>query len=815
MKSISTAFFLIPLFFISINAQYKLDTLTSKQVGPGVTYLKLKEPIAPNIIYVMEIDLKNPYIKMETVKAKDLKVGLEKPSVMARQADSAGHHVIGIVNSDFFINSEPDNMQVIKGEITRRQRSGYSAVGFDTSNHYMLAYPAFKGVLYANKTATSIYGVDEARGTNQIIMYNSYHGSSTGTQTAGTEATISPINGWAVNDTVLCIVKKVAATTGNTPINKRELVLSGQGSGATFLDQNVKVGDTVKVIVEVSTGPKKITELVGGRPIFYKNGLIDSSITTISVVAVRNPRTIVGFSKDSSKCYVMVVDGRQTFSVGMDIWEMAKLMKTLNINNAMNFDGGGSAIMVIEGNTLNSPSDGAERSVSNGLIIVSKAPEASIKSITLAPKTLKIFRGESFAFSLTGRDEYDAQIPLISSKIKYTCGTNLGAVAAGGKFTAAKQADSGYVFVSYNDLKDSCFVRIQDVKFCRISPKNIVTDSTAKIQFLMDAFDADSLAHSVPTAEYKWVSSNTQAGTINSNGLFSGLNEGATLIIATYKNLSDTAKVKIEIGKGSQLFSPMESLSGWTISGTNFDSLSLSLSTVEKSQGNASFKVDFKYNYNSSLLNTIFLNTDLPVYGIPDSVFIDVKSNGLKNKLYYRFADDNNEFFRAQGKKYLDNSLIFDRIPAPIKGLVPVETNSVLNFPLTLKRIEIQLATGLTEGQLVNGTIYFDNLIIKYPSSVTSVFDGKNTPADFNLLQNYPNPFNPVTTISFNITEAGFVKLIVFDALGREVNKLINKELTSGSHKVYFNASNLTSGVYFYRLQCNDKSLVNKMMVLK
>ena len=447
MRSFLTAILLFPFLFVSLYSQYQLDTLAKKQIGPGVIYYKLKEPIAPNIIYVTEVDLKNPYIKMETVKALNLKVGVEKPSVMARQADSAGHHVISIVNADFFINSEPDNMQVIRGEITRRQRSGYSAVGFDTSNHWMLAYPAFKASLTANGKSITINGVDEARSSNQIMMYNSYNGSTTGAQTAGTEAVLVPVNGWTVNDTVNCVVKSISSTTGNTAINKKELVLSGEGTGSAFLSSNLKAGDIVKVYVEVSSGPKKITELVGGRPIFYKNGVLDTSITTISVVAVRNPRTLVGFSKDSSKCYVMVIDGRQTFSVGMDIFEMAKLMKTMNIYTAMNFDGGGSAIMVIEGNTMNSPSDGAERSVSNGLVIVSTAPETNIKSINLSPESVKVFRGETFNFSVSGKDEFDGIIPLIASKIKYSCASNIGTITSNGVFTAAKKADSGYVFV--------------------------------------------------------------------------------------------------------------------------------------------------------------------------------------------------------------------------------------------------------------------------------------------------------------------------------------------------------------------------------
>ncbi|MEO8512077.1 MAG: T9SS type A sorting domain-containing protein [Ignavibacteria bacterium] len=73
-------------------------------------------------------------------------------------------------------------------------------------------------------------------------------------------------------------------------------------------------------------------------------------------------------------------------------------------------------------------------------------------------------------------------------------------------------------------------------------------------------------------------------------------------------------------------------------------------------------------------------------------------------------------------------------------------------------------------------------------------------PKSFSLQQNYPNPFNPSTKISFNVASNGFAKLVIFDVLGREVASLVNENLKAGEYAVNFNASNLPSGVYLYRL---------------
>jgi photosystem II stability/assembly factor-like uncharacterized protein len=88
-------------------------------------------------------------------------------------------------------------------------------------------------------------------------------------------------------------------------------------------------------------------------------------------------------------------------------------------------------------------------------------------------------------------------------------------------------------------------------------------------------------------------------------------------------------------------------------------------------------------------------------------------------------------------------------------------------------------------------------------------------PERFELSQNYPNPFNPVTNINFSVPKAGNVKLIVFDVAGREVGKLVNSQLSAGTYKADFDASHLSSGVYFYKLVTSEFTEVKKMMLVK
>ncbi|MFC2085168.1 T9SS type A sorting domain-containing protein [Bacteroidota bacterium] len=90
-----------------------------------------------------------------------------------------------------------------------------------------------------------------------------------------------------------------------------------------------------------------------------------------------------------------------------------------------------------------------------------------------------------------------------------------------------------------------------------------------------------------------------------------------------------------------------------------------------------------------------------------------------------------------------------------------------------------------------------------------------NIPTKYILYQNYPNPFNPSTTIKYSIPKQSFVKLRIFDAIGREIKTLVSKEQSSGYYGVEFDGSTLSSGVYFYRLQTGDYVETKKMILMK
>jgi hypothetical protein len=85
----------------------------------------------------------------------------------------------------------------------------------------------------------------------------------------------------------------------------------------------------------------------------------------------------------------------------------------------------------------------------------------------------------------------------------------------------------------------------------------------------------------------------------------------------------------------------------------------------------------------------------------------------------------------------------------------------------------------------------------------------------FKLNQNYPNPFNPTTRIGFSVDKSNYVDLRLYDILGREVKVLLSQPMSPGEYEIDFEATNLASGMYYYRLQSGENVAVKKMTLVK
>lgn len=143
---------------------------------------------------------------------------------------------------------------------------------------------------------------------------------------------------------------------------------------------------------------------------------------------------------------------------------------------------------------------------------------------------------------------------------------------------------------------------------------------------------------------------------------------------------------------------------------------------------------------------------------------------------------------------------------------------NVVSTPFVSDSIKFRVPP-LTGGTTVNDS----TLSLVYPSTFTVtnplILEGGLTstelPKEFKLYENYPNPFNPATSIKYDIANNSFVKLVVYDITGKEIETLVSDNLQAGRYEANWNGGNYSSGVYFARLEAGNYKHIIKMLMIK
>ncbi len=208
-----------------------------------------------------------------------------------------------------------------------------------------------------------IKGMNRARIADDLVLYNSFYAPSTKTNSFGCEVRL-------VKNRVTEV-----STAGNMKITSGSVVISGHGTNAAAL-AGLRVGDKVQLIESLgSDAADEASVVVSGGPLLVERGRVNVRVQeekiAPDIAKGRAPRTALGVKKDGTVLLV-VVDGRNNNSAGLTLQEMATYMLRLGARDAVNFDGGGSSVMAVNGRVVNKPSDGKERRVSIGLGLFTK-----------------------------------------------------------------------------------------------------------------------------------------------------------------------------------------------------------------------------------------------------------------------------------------------------------------------------------------------------------------------------------------------------------------------------------------------------------
>ncbi|ATH95764.1 phosphodiester glycosidase family protein [Dermabacter jinjuensis] len=363
----------------------------TRRVAPGLdltTFSRL-ESAGWNEGSVLTADLTEQTLSMDVVNSGT--VASRAPLGELMTSGDRGSQAVAAINSAFF------DINFSDAPVYSSVSNGESVVGSDSKR------PAFtiaggKAVVQALTTsgkATLADGSSVELATlndpsipeGKIGVYNARWGSSTLDRPIGGPDKVSTHAAFALiqDGEVVKVSGIVEKGVGPQEIPEGAQLLLGREAGADKVAA-LKVGDKV----DVAIGPDQKVDLgVQGSDQILKNGEV-MAMNDDSLVKTAHPRTAIGVSKDGSKVFAVVLDGRSADSRGMTLPELGKLFKDLGAYNAVNLDGGGSSAMIAreagsDGPTVwNTPSDGEVRSVADALVFYSSAPKDVISDANLS-----------------------------------------------------------------------------------------------------------------------------------------------------------------------------------------------------------------------------------------------------------------------------------------------------------------------------------------------------------------------------------------------------------------------------------------------
>ena len=369
------------------------DTIVSRTLAPGVEYRQFNDKTGPWRANLVRINLRVAPVELRPARAGDALRGREKATAMVQRATDNGATVLAAVNADFFELKlgENENNQVINGEwwkglkVTDSPYDTFDNVhiqfGVDADRHVLMDRFILDGKFWVRGAMTPIITVNAIpSGTYEgTALFTPRYGARTPLDTArkSTEAPLQAAGRRA--DTLLYVRRGAISQANGSAIPENGAVLSAYGPRADAVKALIE-GDTVKVLLatlpRIKNGATP-SALIGGWPRILQNGVnVAPDAATVEGTISRNaearhPRSAIGFSRDSSRVYLLTVDGRSQNSVGATLIELAGLLRKLGAWEAMNFDGGGSTTMVVGGKVVNAPSDAeGERAVGNALMVL-------------------------------------------------------------------------------------------------------------------------------------------------------------------------------------------------------------------------------------------------------------------------------------------------------------------------------------------------------------------------------------------------------------------------------------------------------------
>lgn len=366
------------------------DSVTIDTVGPGIVHYRVRRPTGPFNIQIVTVPARSQY-ELIAARAHDSLRSRERVSDMVRRRQERGERIRVALNADFFdlATGANENNQVVNGDVWKANpvtdspfdtfRNSHTQFAVDASGRPYLERFTYAGALDGECGHFVLDGVNGIpRVPNALILFSAAWADAPRRDSMRAPRELpmraSPSQGAGLGSLQLSATEGEAAAGASIAGN--QAVLAAYGAAASRLDSIARCSSALRVTHRFIPDRGRLTAIVGGWPRVVQDGRnIAASADSVEGTfprfsAQRHPRSAIGFSRDSATIYLVAVDGRQETSDGMSLAELGDFLVAIGVYQGLNFDGGGSTTLVIDGTLVNHPSDATgERTVGNAILV--------------------------------------------------------------------------------------------------------------------------------------------------------------------------------------------------------------------------------------------------------------------------------------------------------------------------------------------------------------------------------------------------------------------------------------------------------------
>ncbi|MBR5436865.1 MAG: T9SS type A sorting domain-containing protein [Muribaculaceae bacterium] len=829
--------------------EYQLDTLISRDVGPGIHYLRLRLPEYPLNVNMLIMDLNNPYNRVETTTGQDYLTKTESLVAAAKRQSYEGHNAIGGANGNFWcVSSQYPFADLITGvpfagsmkdgkiitetnnfsdqwEATENGNSPkrIGSVGISLDKKLYINRLRFGGIISNDKIGScEIYQANKYHRENEYVIYNSFYGTSKKFQPAeqytgdggqqhfrvledsnSTEVmlTINEGQRWLAGRPMACTVQEVRTNAGRGTLGSYDLAIVGFGTAGTNLAK-LAPGDQVSVYYAWYTfnnsdySPKEIPELeqlICGNAFVMEDGERNYRNFNEQYNYQIYSRCAYGASADGKTLYVIVID-KSTDPVygqskGCNTNDMCWIAKHYGVSNLSSMDAGGSAQLLVDRAIVNKTTESSPRAVANGWLLYSTAPtDNQIARLEFDAVNLTCPPYSTFSPTILGYNQYGDLIDKDVKGYTLSCDPALG-TCDGSEFTANGDPMTANLTATLNGVSISKPLTITDAQLqIRIKPQ-ILTDFYREYPMEVTATVGMEVFTYNPAA-ITWSVDDPTIASIDENGVLRGLKEGTTKVTGTIGKFVDNTDVKVEVSKSPEMTSifgtSVKAVSGITNSAINNGVIT--------------------FTYGSPRSPYVQANDLLTFYSLPDRVTLRFNSSVELTFLEVDYRENGNDR-TSMSKIYLDpnntaahfmpNQDYEVELPISLVG----DPDDIILYPLSLHAVKFNIVSSSSNKgdqtiTLYNVTAHYNH----YDASVEPVS------IDSAIARIYPNP---VTDHSFTVAAAAPVRHVkVYSLAGAEVAvadgsaSTLNVEIPA-----------LPAGVYIVKVETDNGNMSSKLIV--